>query len=55
MLAFVSVGVSVAMYVLLLFYYAMPGPTVVRWMMARRVRLLGPSRPRVAPHDAVRH
>lgn len=39
LLAFVSKRVSVAMYVLLLIYYALPGPAVVRWMRARRARL----------------
>jgi uncharacterized membrane protein len=33
-LAFVNVYVSVAMYALLLFYYALPGPVVIRWITA---------------------
>jgi uncharacterized membrane protein len=37
-LAFVSLSVSVGMYVMLLLYYALPGPAVTRWMTARRAR-----------------
>ena len=37
-LAFVDVTVSIAMYVVLLFYYALPGPTVLRWATARHAR-----------------
>lgn len=37
-LALVSVRVSIAMYVLLLVYYALPGPAVVRRLTARRSR-----------------
>jgi hypothetical protein len=29
---------SVAMYALLLFYYGLPGPSVIRWMTGRRAR-----------------
>jgi uncharacterized membrane protein len=35
-LAFVSARVSMVMYALLLIYYALPGPVVLRWMTARR-------------------
>jgi uncharacterized membrane protein len=37
-LAFVDVYVSVAMYVVLLFYYALPGPMVLRWVAADQAR-----------------
>jgi hypothetical protein len=37
-LAFVNARVSMAMYVILLLYYALPGPGVVRWVMSRRAR-----------------
>jgi uncharacterized membrane protein len=37
-LAFVDVYVSVAMYLVLLFYYALPGPMVIRWVAARQSR-----------------
>lgn len=37
-LALVSVDVSVALYGLLLLYYALPGPTAVRWLTARQAR-----------------
>jgi uncharacterized membrane protein len=37
-LAFVDVSVSVAMYVVLLFYYALPGPIVLRWVAAGQAR-----------------
>lgn len=36
--AFVDPRFSVAMYMLLLIYYALPGPAVVRWMRRRRER-----------------
>lgn len=36
--AFVDTRISLIMYVLLLLYYSMPGPAVVRWMTARRAR-----------------
>jgi uncharacterized membrane protein len=35
-LAFVNARISLAIYLVLLFYYALPGPTAVRWMTARR-------------------
>jgi uncharacterized membrane protein len=41
-LAFVDPSLSVAMYVLLLLYYALPGPAVIRWMIARRARKARP-------------
>jgi uncharacterized membrane protein len=52
-LAFVSVTISVGMYPLLLIYYALPGPAVIRWMTARRARRL----PRIwrAALDTIRH
>jgi len=37
-LTFVSPYLSVATYALLLFYYAFPGPSVIRWMTGRRAR-----------------
>jgi uncharacterized membrane protein len=37
-LAFVDVHVSVAMYLVLLLYYALPGPIVLRWVAAREAR-----------------
>jgi uncharacterized membrane protein len=37
-LAFVSPYLSVAMYVLLLFYYALPGPAIVRWTTDRKAK-----------------
>lgn len=37
-LAFVSVCVSVGMYVVLLLYFALPGPFVLRWVTARQAR-----------------
>ena len=37
-LAYVDPYLSVGMYMLLLIYYALPGPFVVRWMRVRRVR-----------------
>lgn len=37
-LAFVHPRLSLGMYVVLLLYFALPGPTVVRWMTARRAR-----------------
>jgi uncharacterized membrane protein len=37
-LTLISPYLSVAMYALLLFYYALPGPSVIRWMTGRRVR-----------------
>ncbi len=37
-LAFVNVYVSVTMYAVLLFYYALPGPTVLRWITASQAR-----------------
>ena len=38
LLTFVDVRVSDAMYLVLLFYYATPGPTVIRWITARHAR-----------------
>jgi uncharacterized membrane protein len=45
----ISPYLSVAMYALLLFYYALPGPSMIRWMTGRRARrektrLYSPSR-----------
>ncbi len=37
-LTLISPYLSVAMYALLLFYYALPGPSVIRWMTGRRAR-----------------
>ena len=37
-LTLMSPYLSVAMYALLLFYYALPGPSVIRWMTGRRAR-----------------
>jgi uncharacterized membrane protein len=42
-LAFINVYVSVAMYVVLLFYYALPGPWVIRWVTAREARKTRPA------------
>jgi uncharacterized membrane protein len=38
LLAFVNAYLSVGMYVLLLLYFALPGPGFVRWMIGRRAR-----------------
>lgn len=38
LLALVSPYLSVIMYIFLLFYYALPGPSVTRWMTDRRAR-----------------
>lgn len=37
-LTLISPYLSVGMYALLLFYYALPGPHVIRWMTGRRAR-----------------
>ena len=37
-LTLISPYLSVAMYALLLVYYALPGPSVIRWMTGRRAR-----------------
>jgi hypothetical protein len=37
-LTLISPYLSVAMYGLLLFYYALPGPSVIRWMTGQRAR-----------------
>jgi len=37
-LTFISPYLSVCIYVLLLFYYALPGPSVIRWITGRRAR-----------------
>jgi len=39
-LAFLDVRLSLVMYGLLLFYFALPGPAVVRWLTARRGRAI---------------
>jgi hypothetical protein len=41
MLAVVNPYLSVVMYMLLLLYYALPGPSVIRWMTGRRARRSG--------------
>jgi uncharacterized membrane protein len=38
LVAFVSVNASLALYALLLLYYALPGPVAVRWMTALGTR-----------------
>jgi hypothetical protein len=38
LLTFVSPYLSVATYIALPFYYALPGPSVVRWMTGQRAR-----------------
>jgi uncharacterized membrane protein len=38
-LAFVNARVSLVMYVILLVYYALPGPAFLRWMTARNKRI----------------
>jgi len=38
LLTFVDVRVSDMMYLVLLFYYATPGPSVIRWITARQAR-----------------
>lgn len=38
LLTFLNVHVSDAMYLVLLFYYATPGPSVLRWMTSRQAR-----------------
>ncbi len=38
LLTFVSPYLSVCVYILLLFYYALPGPSVIRWITGRRAR-----------------
>jgi uncharacterized membrane protein len=43
LLAFLNPRLSLAMYVLLLMYYALPGPVAIRWMTARRARAVDPS------------
>ena len=51
-LTFISPYLSVATYALLLFYYALPGPSVIRWMTgrrARRMRVLLRSRDHTSP------
>jgi uncharacterized membrane protein len=50
-LALLDVRLSLMMYILLLLYYALPGPAHVRWMMARQARAAergGPLPPRRA-------
>ena len=43
-LGFLHPYLSLTMYVVLLFYYALPGPAVIRWMTARRARRMAPFR-----------
>jgi uncharacterized membrane protein len=38
LLTFISPYLSVCIYVLLLFYYALPGPSVIRWITGHRAR-----------------
>ena len=40
-LAVVNPYLSVVMYMLLLRYYALPGPSVIRWITGRRARRSG--------------
>jgi uncharacterized membrane protein len=53
-LSLFDVRLSLVLYVLLLLYYALPGPAVVQWMMVRRARRAAagrvlPAEPGVAP------
>jgi hypothetical protein len=38
LLTFISPYLSVCIYILLLFYYALPGPSVIRWITGQRAR-----------------
>jgi uncharacterized membrane protein len=38
LLTFISPYLSVGTYIILLFYYALPGPSVIRWMTGQRAR-----------------
>jgi hypothetical protein len=55
LLAFVDPRLSVGMYALLLFYYALPGPALVRWVTAKRfIRLTMAVNKRSALRSGVR-
>jgi uncharacterized membrane protein len=45
LLAYVNARVSLIMYVLLLLYYSLPGPAVVRWLTGRRAAAVLRGRP----------